>query len=201
MEDIREKLELLNIELEDTPQQENTELVNSIDGIKAVQKEIEEIQREKQGKDATITQNVLDMKSSLKDYEWFAYMGYAGRQMEVNAWEAELKSLQVKKLALEKQVSAQVGNYEKAKDYLDEVDLKLLSTPIFIERAKMRVESSYEYYKMTTGKISRMDYETWILGNSKVPIGDDENYVSNIEVQYKNNHLESNENGQSSIRM
>ena len=162
-----------------------------------LQNELEKVKKEEQIKNDAINQDVLDMQSILKDYEWFAYIGHANRKKEVNAWETELESLRIQKLVLEKQISARIGDYQQAIDDLNEVDLKLLSTPVLLARAKMRVESSYEYFKMTTGKISRMDYETWILGNRKVPLGDDENYVRDITIQYKKNHIESNENIQS----
>lgn len=115
-------------------------------------------------------------------------MGHIERKKEVLACEAELRCLRIKKASLQKQITMQVGDLEEARKMLSKVELQLDSTPLFLERAQIRVESSYEYYKMTTGKISRMDYETWILGNSKVPLDDDEEYVKKVTNNYKETH-------------
>lgn len=182
VDSVSEEIKSLIAELE-RDEQENIILQNN-EELEA----IANIQNEFQMKAASLDQDLARMQGSLSEYQWFAYMGHINRKKEVLAWETELRCLRMKKASLQKQITLQVGDLEKARTLLDQVELQLNSTPLFLERAKIRVESSFEYYKMATGKISKTDYETWIFGNSKVPAGDDENFVKDITIQYREAH-------------
>lgn len=195
VESVSEELKSLITELE-SDEQDNIVSQNN-EELEA----LTNIQNEFQRKSESLDQELLSMQSSLKEYEWFAYMGHIERKKEALACEAELRCLRIKKASLQKQITMQVGDSEKTRKMLCGVELQLNSTPLFLERAQIRVESSYEYYKMTTGKISRMDYETWILGNSKVPLDDDENFVKAVTNNYKETHPSVSEEAPSQRRI
>lgn len=201
LNDLYAKRDLLMEELKKVNQQisGNSELAEeaktstTVESILSVQNELEKIKREISLKNSEINQDVLNKKDSMNEYEWFSYMGHAERRKTLNEHEGNLKSLEIKKAALEKQITTQDGDYEKAKDVLVDVNLELGVLPAMIERVKSRVDSSKQYYRMVSGQISKMDYETYIFGNKKVQSGEDADYVRELEISYRNSLLDNNE--------
>lgn len=128
-----------------------------------------------------IDMDVLDNNDCMSEHEWFAYMAHAKRKKSVNWYKCELECAQFNSKALE-----QIDHLDdKLRDIKEcaELDLKLL--PILIKRAGYRVESSYYYYQVVSGQMTRMDYETWLFGNKKVPSGEDEDFARRVERSYK----------------
>lgn len=179
----------------------NEEDIHDVEGIISIQKDLEQIEIDKNNANSYINQQVLEMKDSLADYEWFAYMAWSQRKIDLNEREAEIKSWKIAKASLEDQVSKQYGNYERAREILTNVELNLNSAPMFLKRAKWRVDSSYQYYRMCTGQISRMDYETLLLGNREVPIGDDENFANALQQEYINSNMNNLEEPEAKVKL
>lgn len=202
LNDLYAKRDLLMEELKKINQQisgnselaEQTKTLTTVESILSVQNKLERIKMGIILKNNEINQEVLNKKDSMNDYEWFSYMGYAERRKTLNEYEGELKSLEIKKVALEKQITMQYGDYEKAKDILVDVNLELGVLPEMIERVKLRVDSSKQYYKMVSGQISKMDYETYLFGNKKVQSDEDADYVRELEISYRNSLSDNSEN-------